>query len=161
LPDKAHMKKQISELSAASANELYSLALYSVQNAPLAHSLAVDAFAKGYKSAPGQKDAQQFKVRCAGLLYSGAKKALHGREGGAPLPALSVRQAPIHRLLYTLEFDERFLLLLFMHKYSQHQMAQIMRLPEPAVKGRIDLLLTKTREMWDAAAEDEQMKLLS
>ena len=159
MPDIVLTKKQITDLSSACANELYSLALYSVQNAPLAHSLAVDAFARGYKSAPAQKDAAQFKVRCAGLLYFGANRALQTETGGAPLPALSVRQAPIHRLLYALEFDERFLLLLFMHKYTGRQMAQIMRLPEPAVKGRIDLLLTKTREMWDA--ESEQLELLS
>jgi hypothetical protein len=154
------MKKQITELCAASANELYSLALYSVQCAPLAHSLAVDAFAKGFKSAPKQKDVAQFKVRCAGLLYSGAKKALRTETGGAPLPALSVPQTPIHRLLYNLEFDERFLLLLFMQRYTHRQMAQILRLPEPAVKSKVDLLLTKTREMWDCA-EDEQLALPS
>lgn len=160
MPDNAPMKKQISELSSVAANELYSLAFYSIQNAPLAHSLAVDAFAKAYLSRSMQKDVAQFKVRCAGLLYNSAKKALQTPEGGAPLPAPSVRQAPIHRLLYALEFDERFLLLLFMYKYTGRQMAQIMRLPEPAVKSKVDLLLTKTREMWDTS-EDEQLALPS
>ncbi|MPM25564.1 hypothetical protein SDC9_72060 [bioreactor metagenome] len=161
MPDTFLMKKQIANLSAVTANELYSLALYSVQSAPLAHSLAVDAFAVAYKSDLKQKDVAQFKVLCAGLLYLGAKKALQDQGSGAPLPAPSVRQAPIHRLLYTLEFDERFLLLLFMHKYTQRQMAQILRLPELTVKIKVELLLTKTKELWDAASENEQMKLLS
>lgn len=133
MTDETLLENQVTYLYNASAKKLYNLALYSIGDQPLAEQLSVDAFVSAYKHLPDKTDVTQFRVKSARQLYRKTKRILidHSWHNAVELNmpeniefAYDERKKRIHSLLNRLNYDERFLLLLFFQqRFSQKQIS--------------------------------------
>lgn len=167
MADEALLENQVTYLYHASAKELCNLALYSIGDQSLAEQLAIDAFVTAYDRLPDKSDVMQFKIKSARYLYLISKKTFishnwHIAPGPVPLesiePANDTGKSRIQQLLCGLNYDERFLLLLFLQqKFSQKQIARILYIPEFMVKKRIYKMLKKAMNLGATLTEYENM----
>lgn len=158
LPNEALLENQITYLYTATAKGLYNLALYSVQDQQLAEQLAIDAFVFAYNCLSNKTDVTRFQIKGTRQLYRKTKKMLmnHSSNNSMELNKLENKEFAndeskkrIHSLLERLNFDDRFLLLLFLQqKLSQKQIAQILSVPKFAVKKRLYRAINKAMNIW-------------
>jgi RNA polymerase sigma-70 factor (ECF subfamily) len=152
LPDEALLESQVTDLYNSSAKELYNLALYSVGNQPLAEQLAIDAFVSAYNRLPDKSDVTQFQIKSAGQLYRKTKEMLNkgiGEPDKYESIGLANDKNRINALLTGLNYDERFLLLLFsQQRFSAGQIAQILRVPKLVVRKRFCRVINKAMKVW-------------
>ena len=159
MADEALLESQVTYLYNASAKELYNLALYSIGNQPLAEQLAIDAFVSAYNRLPDKSDVTRFRIKSARQLYRKTKKTLinHSRHSTQKLDTHESieftndkEKNRIRSLLARLNYDERFLLLLFLQqKFSSKQIAQILYIPKFMAKKRLHQMLHKAMNVWN------------
>jgi len=113
---------------------LYQMALCAVGDAVLAGPAAAGAFADALNRIPDTFDIGLFRMQCYSLLYRHCKK-VRGH-------ACCHKQ--LSGTLACLDFDERFILLLFcLQKYSVRQIAKITRLPGFVIEKRLNSAVGK------------------
>jgi DNA-directed RNA polymerase specialized sigma24 family protein len=160
LTDEINLKNQVEFLYNATAKELYNLALYSVQNQPLAEQLTIDAFAFAFNSLSDKSDAEQFRMKSIKFLYRSIKKSVSKANRGpgklkdqriyenTEFPK-SKERTRLNTLRLLLECDERFILLLFCYqKFSVKRISRILNLPTFIAKKSLHITITKAIELW-------------
>jgi len=163
LADEALLENQVTYLYHASAKELYNLALYSIGDQSLAEQLAIDAFVFAFYHLKDKSDITRFRIKSARHLYWKTKKTLinHSRHSTQKLSTHEsiestndTEKRRIQQLLSSLNYDERFLLLLLLQqKFSKKEIAQILYIPEFMVKKRIYHMLKKAINVWAGLSE--------
>lgn len=158
MADEASFEKQVLYLYNATAKGLYNLAIYSVKDQPLAEQLAIDAFAFAYNCLSNKTDVMRFQIKGTRQLYRKTKKILmnHSSNNTMELNKLENKEFAndeskkrIHSLLERLNFDDRFLLLLYLQqKFSQKQIARVLSVPKFAVKKRLYRAIIKVMNIW-------------
>jgi len=159
LTDEALLENQVTCLYNTTAKGLYNLALHSVQDQPLAEQLAMDAFVFAYNRLIDKSDVTRFRIKSARQLYRITKKTLinHNWCGSRELNTYESEEfvtykekKRIHALLIELNYDERFMLLLFLQqKFSQRQVTEILCIPKFVVKKRFHQILHKAMNVWN------------
>lgn len=158
MAEEALLENQVTYLYHASAKKLYNLALYSIGDQPLAEQLSIDAFVFAYNRLSDKSDVTQFRIKSARHLYRKTKKTLisHNWCGFRKLNAYGTtgfvsykEMKRIYLLLTELNYDEKFMLLLFLQqRFSSKQVAQILCIPQSIAKKRLYRLLNKAVNVW-------------
>lgn len=163
MTDEVSLENQVTYLYNASAKGLYNLALYSIGDQSLAEQLAINAFVSAYNRLPDESDVTQFRIKSARHLYWKTKKTLINHSWHSP-PELNTHESiksandteksRIQQLLSSLNYDERFLLLLFLQqKFSKKKIARILFIPEFMVRKRIYHMLKNAINVWAGLSE--------
>lgn len=163
MADEALFENQVTYLYHTSAKALYNLALFSFGDQPLAEQLSANAFVCAFHHLKDKTDVTRFRIKSTRSLYLISKKTLifHSRKS-FPEPdqledlehANDAGKRQIHQLLNGLNYEERFLMLLFLQqKYCEKEIAQILCVPEFMVKKRIYRILKKTKNVWAELTE--------
>lgn len=160
MTDEVVLKNQVEFLYNATAKMLYNLTLYTVQNQPLAEQLTVDAFVAAFNSLSDKSNIDQFRIKSTKLLYRSIKKSINkANRGFSKLTDQKIYEDTellksesknrLNALLFRLEYDERFILLLFLQqKFSQKQIAQILCVPRFISRKRLCQVLNKAMNLW-------------
>ena len=146
------LQNQVEFLYRATAKQLYNLALYVIGNQRVAEQITIDAFADAFVSIPDKSDAERFIKRSIKLLYRYGRKR-HRKAGYSIMDIAfsenaerwnSVGKNHLFEILNKLNYDERFILLLFCwQKFSAKEIANIMYLPLFFAKKRIFVTINK------------------
>ena len=163
MADEASFEKQVLYLYNATAKGLYNLAIYSVKDQPLAEQLAIDAFAFAYNCLSNKTDVMRFQIKGTRQLYRKTKKTLihHSRHSAQKLSTHEsiestndTEKSRIQQLLSSLNYDERFLLLLLLQqKFAKKEIARVLYIPEFMVKKRIYHMFKKAISVWAGLSE--------
>ncbi|MPM05402.1 hypothetical protein SDC9_51692 [bioreactor metagenome] len=163
MAEEALLENQVTYLYHASAKKLYNLALSSIGDQLLAEQLAIDAFVFAYNRLSDKSDVTQFRIKSARHLYRKTKKTLihHSRHSAQKLSTHEsiestndTEKSRIQQLLSSLNYDERFLLLLLLQqKFAKKEIARVLYIPEFMVKKRIYHMFKKAISVWAGLSE--------
>jgi len=161
LTDEVLLESQVTYLYDATAKKLYNLALYSIEDQPLAEQLTIDAFASTFTLLVNKSDVEKFRIVSTKALYHITKKTLRSHNGPYITRETLSNQGnnQAHLLLSQLNYNERFMLLLYIQqRFSRKQIAQILHIPKFMVKKRLHRMLNKTANIWAKLSKDELYK---
>jgi len=165
LTNESLLEDQVTYLYNATAKRLYNLALYSLEDQPLAEQLTINAFSSAFQKLSNKSDVQKFLIVSAKELYRISKKTLSNHNGAYESytqknESLSNQGNEHARMMLSrLNYGERFMLLLFVQqRFSRKQIAQILYIPKFMLKKRLYRLLNKTANIWAKLSKDELYK---
>jgi len=154
LESNQEIQNQVEFLYNATAKQLYKLALYTLGNKKAAEQITINVFCEAFNNISDKADANLFKERSIKLLYKYGRKIQKKSEwNGSTIliktsedieEQVDVKKKELIQMLGSLNFDERYILLLFYwQKFSIQQIAKAICLPIFLVKKRFGVTVNK------------------
>ena len=148
------IQNQVEFLYHETAKQLYKLALYTLGNRKVAEQITVNAFCEAFNTISDKTDVNLFKERSIKLLYKHGRKIQKKSEwNGCTIPVRTsediveqagVKKKELIQMLGSLNFDERYILLLYYcQEFSIQQIAKAICLPVFLAKKRFGVTVNK------------------